>query len=259
MKKPLISLITPTYNDLKNLKKLIKNLNKQTFKNFEHIIADGGSTDGTVDYLKANRIVDKIITSKDLNMYRGLNKAIDICDGKIIGYINADDQFNNKDYFKIIATTFENKKVECIYSCFEVIDLKANKKKIFVPLKIKKRHLATLGMPFCQHCFFWSSKFKKFRFNLKYSVCADYDFIGNIILRSKKIAYYKSNTSSFFKRHNSFGERNHAKGINETNKIKGIFKKKTSFNFFYLISDRFFNFINNFKKLDNNVYIFEIE
>lgn len=47
-----------------------------------------------------------------------------------------------------------------------------------------------------------------------------------MILRSKKIVYYKSNASSFFKRHTSFGDRNHARGINETNKIKGIFKKK---------------------------------
>lgn len=80
-------------------------------------------------------------------MYRGLNKAIDICDGKIIGYINADDKFNNKEYFKIIVTTFENKKVECIYSGFEVIDLKANKKKFLLLLKLKKvilRHLECL-------------------------------------------------------------------------------------------------------------------
>ena len=86
-KRPYISIITPTLNDKKNLKKLVSNLKKQSLKNFEYIIADGGSTDGTVEYLKKIKIVNKILVSKDLNMYRGINNALKHCSGKIIGYV----------------------------------------------------------------------------------------------------------------------------------------------------------------------------
>ena len=55
-RKPFISIITPTLNDKKNLKNLIINLKRQSFKNFEHIVADGGSTDGTIDYLKSTKL-----------------------------------------------------------------------------------------------------------------------------------------------------------------------------------------------------------
>jgi glycosyltransferase involved in cell wall biosynthesis len=258
MNTPLISLITPTLNDLNNLKKLIKNIKKQKFRNFEHIVADGGSTDGTVEFLRNNNQVDKFFSSKDLNMYRGINKALELCEGRIIGYINADDQYNNIEYFRKIKECFQKNKVDCMYSGFELINSKNNQKKIFVPLKLKKRHLATLGMPFCQHSFFWSAKFKKQKFNLKYKVCSDFEFIGNIILKSKKIAYLQLNTSTFFKRKNSFGEKNNKKGIAETIEIKKYFYNKLKFNKFFFTFDRILNFINNFKKFDKKIHIIKL-
>lgn len=258
MNKPFISIITPTLNDLSNLKKLIKNLKKQKFKNFEHIVADGGSTDGTIEFLKNNNDIDKFFSSKDLNMYRGINKALELIKGKVIGYINADDRFNNTEYLKEIAKCFHKNKVDCMYSGFELINVENNKKKIYVPLKFKKRYLATLGMPFCQHTFFWSTKFIKQKFNLKYKICSDFDFIGNIILKSKKIAYLELNTSTFFKRKKSFGEKNNKRGIAETIEIKKKFYKNLKFNKFFFILDRISNFINNFKKFDKKTHIIKL-
>jgi len=255
MRKPLISLITPTLNDINSLKKLLKNIKKQTFKNFEHIIADGGSTDGTVEYLKANKSVNKIISSRDFNMYKGINKALDLCEGRIIGYINADDQYNDHEYFKKIAYYFSKEKFDCIYSGYRVIDKENKREKIYVPLKFKRRYLITLGMPFCQHSFFWNSKFKKKRFSLNYKICSDFEFIGNIMLNSKKIVYLKSITSSFFKRKNSFGSKNHKKGLLETKKIKKLFLKKIKFNKCLFIMDRICNYISNFQTTKNNIHI----
>jgi putative colanic acid biosynthesis glycosyltransferase len=255
MRKPLISLITPTLNDIQNLKKLLKNLKKQTFKNFEHIIADGGSTDGTVEYLKANKSVNKIITSKDLNMYKGINKALDSCEGQVIGYINSDDQYNDYEYFKKIAYYFSKEKFDCLYSGYKVIDKENKIEKVYIPLKFKSRYLITLGMTFCQHSFFWNSKFKKKKFNLNYKICSDFQFIGNIMLNSKKIIYIQSITSSFFKYKNSFGSKNHKKGLSETKKIKKSFFKKIKHNRYLFILDRILNYLSNFQVIKNNVYI----
>jgi hypothetical protein len=113
-------------------------------------------------------------------------------------------------------------------------------------------------MPFCQHSFFWSAKFKKQKFNLKYKVCSDFEFIGNIILKSKKIAYLQLNTSTFFKRKNSFGEKNNKKGIAETIEIKKYFYNKLKFNKFFFTFDRILNFINNFKKFDKKIHIIKL-
>ena len=49
---PKVSVVTTTYNDIENLKRILAEVKKQTYPNIEHIIVDGGSTDGTVELLK---------------------------------------------------------------------------------------------------------------------------------------------------------------------------------------------------------------
>lgn len=254
-RKPFISIITPTLNDKKNLRKLIKNLKRQSFKNFEHIIADGGSTDGTIDFLKSVNSVDRILVSKDLNMYKGINNALRYCQGKIIGYINSDDSFKDIEYFKKIHTAFIEQNVDCIYSGYQVKNLDEGSFKNYIPLKFKNRYLITLGMPFCQHTFFWHNKFKKQRFDLKYKVCSDFDFIGKILLKSKKIGYINKNSAIFNKHNKSYGEKNKNLGLNETKKIKKFFKKKIKFNFMFYLFDRILNYLNNFNSYDNKLYL----
>ena len=173
-KKPFISIITPTLNDKRNLKKLISNLNKQSFKNFEHIVADGGSTDGTVEYLRGINTVHKTLVSKDLNMYKGINNALNFCRGKVIGYINSDDLFNDKKYFEKIYSAFSKDNIDSIYSGYKVKNLDTGSSKNYIPLKFNDRYLVTLGMPFCQHTFFWHRKFKK--------QCHPFPYLFSIIL-----------------------------------------------------------------------------
>lgn len=254
-KNPFISIITPTLNDIRSLKKLINNLNKQSVKNFEHIVADGGSQDGTINYLKKESKVDKFLTSKDMSMYKGINNALKICRGEVIGYINTDDLYKNYKYFELIEKAFRKKNIDCIYAGYTVKDLDKIISKTYLPLQFKDRQLVTLGMPFCQHTFFWNKKFKNIKFNLKYRICSDFDFIGNILLKSKKIGYLNSNVAIFNKHKTSFGEKNKKKGIEETREIIEKFKKKIKFNFIFFLLDRIFNFLNNFKIYNDKLYI----
>ena len=253
--KPFISIITPTLNDKRKLKKLIANLEKQTFRDFEHIIADGGSTDGTVEYLKSIKKVDKILVSRDLSMYRGINNALRFCKGKMIGYINSDDLFADREYLKKIQKASIKEKIDCIYSGYQVKNIDNGSSKNYIPLKFKSRYLVTLGMPFCQHTFFWNNKFQKQRFNLKYKVCADFEFIGKILLKSRKIGFLNINSAIFHKYKKSFGEKNKYTGLSETIKIKNFFKQKINFNFVFYLFDRISNFLSNFKFYNKKLYI----
>ena len=129
--KPLISIITPTLNNKKKLLELITNIRKQSYTNYEHIIADGGSNDGTIEYLKTKKLVSKIITFKDLNMYRGINNALTQCRGSLVGYINSDDLFVDFNYFKKIASNFKKYKFDCIYGGYEFFDIEKKNLKVF--------------------------------------------------------------------------------------------------------------------------------
>ena len=110
--EPLISVITVVLNNQKYLTKSINSVLKQSYKNFELIIIDGGSTDGTLEILrKNNNKIDFWISEKDKGLYDAMNKGIRLSRGSIISILNSDD-FYYKNALKIAAKYFNKHQKE---------------------------------------------------------------------------------------------------------------------------------------------------
>ena len=109
-----ISIITICYNSEKTISKTLKSLKSQTFKDFEHIVIDGGSIDRTINIIKKENISDKIISEKDKGIYDAFNKGILNSTGEIIGFLNSDDVFNDVDTLEKIVKSFGNKN-DCVF------------------------------------------------------------------------------------------------------------------------------------------------
>src|SRR3989338_6588754 len=92
-KEPLVSVLTPSYNNANFIKKCIESVLAQDYPHVEMIVQDGGSTDGTVEILKrySGRIDWR--SEKDHGQSDGLNRALQRCRGDIIGVLNADDEY----------------------------------------------------------------------------------------------------------------------------------------------------------------------
>ncbi len=91
---PTISIITPSLNGASTIGRTIDSVAVQTLQPMEHILIDGGSTDGTVDIIK--RYEDKIthwVSEPDFGLYHAMNKGILASKGDIIGIVNADDYY----------------------------------------------------------------------------------------------------------------------------------------------------------------------
>lgn len=84
-----LSIITLTYNKLEYTKKFIESLYKYT-KDFELIIVDNGSTDGTVEYLKTIPDIKLIENKENQGFSKGNNQGIEIAEGEFIGFLNND-------------------------------------------------------------------------------------------------------------------------------------------------------------------------
>ena len=92
MKKNKISIITVTKNSEKYLKKNIESVLTQSYKNYEHIIVDGNSSDKTIKIIKSYKNKIKYIRNiNDKGLYHAMNVGIKKSKGDIIGILNSDD------------------------------------------------------------------------------------------------------------------------------------------------------------------------
>jgi glycosyltransferase involved in cell wall biosynthesis len=105
MNKPLVSIITPVKNGEKHLRQSIESVISQSYRNIEHVIIDGQSTDSTLDIIKEYE--DKIAywkSERDRGISDAFNKGIQECNGEIIGIINADDWYEKGAVENAVST-----------------------------------------------------------------------------------------------------------------------------------------------------------
>lgn len=122
MHEPLISIVTPVYNQVEFIERTINSVLSQSYTNIEYIIVDGNSNDGTKDII--NKYKDKIshyISEDDSGMYDALNKGLQLCTGDIMCYLNADDIYY-PGTLDSVADIFTNLKIDWLTGIASSID-----------------------------------------------------------------------------------------------------------------------------------------
>ena len=104
---PVISIVTPTFNSAATLRETIESVLAQDYKNWEHIVMDGGSTDGTVDILRSYPHL-QWVSEKDKGHYHAMNKGIERATGDVIAILNGDDCYREGALSKV-AEAFREK------------------------------------------------------------------------------------------------------------------------------------------------------
>ncbi|MDQ3019869.1 MAG: glycosyltransferase [Bacteroidota bacterium] len=110
---PKISVLSPSFNSGGSIEKAILSVLNQGYANFEHIIYDGGSSDGTVGILKKYPHL-KWVSEPDKGQSDAMNKAFDMSTGDIIAYLNVDDYFQRGAFHKISKAFQENPSAEMV-------------------------------------------------------------------------------------------------------------------------------------------------
>ena len=190
-KKVFFSIITVTKDSHLTLNKCINSVRKQTFKNYEHIIIDGGSDNKTINIIKKNsKKISYAISEKDKNLWEAINKGIKASNGKVICILNSDDIFF-KNALKIAYSYFKSKKIGYLFGSVMKNKVYGN----FYPEQI--RYKFNIFPSHSISFFVKKSLHKKIGlYDDNFNFCADYDFILKLV--NQKISYACSKPNEVF-------------------------------------------------------------
>lgn len=93
MLTPKISIITIVYNNVRDVEYTLRSVMKQTYPNFEYIVIDGLSTDGTLEVLlKYNEEITTLVSEPDKGIYDAMNKGLALATGEYVLFLNSGDE-----------------------------------------------------------------------------------------------------------------------------------------------------------------------
>lgn len=115
MDAPLVSILTPSYQQGRFLRDCIDSVLNQTYPRLEHIVCDGGSTDESLDVLRSTPTV-RWVSEPDDGQANAVNKALDRSTGEIIGWLNSDDAYFDPSAVEAAVAVFlEQPHVDVVY------------------------------------------------------------------------------------------------------------------------------------------------
>lgn len=198
------TIITVTLNAENDLRETINSLKNQEFKDFEYIIIDGKSEDGTYQIIKLNnQIIDKYLIEKDNGIYDAMNKGLNLASGKYIGFLNAGDKYTPEG-LKIINNYLRSNNVDFIFGTVmkKILKYGYSKKRIMWNFDFYTSHSSGFFIK-------KSSQNLLGNYNIKYKISADFDLFYRMIIKKKMcgIATKKNELIGIFKSGSSYSSR----------------------------------------------------
>lgn len=171
----MISIITITYNAERFILPTLESVARQTFRNYEHIIVDGASSDNTVATARQYDGV-RILSEKDRGLYDAMNKGIDLSRGRYLLFLNAGDAFHSD---KVLARYAEHarKGDDIIYADTVIVDEARHiiaKRHLSAPVSLTFESFSK-GMLICHQAFMVRKELAP-KYDEQYKFSADYDW-----------------------------------------------------------------------------------
>jgi glycosyltransferase involved in cell wall biosynthesis len=189
-----ISIVTAVLNSKDFIEDCIQSIHRQTVKSIEHIVIDGGSTDGTLETIKKYQAgIAEFVSERDDGIYAAMNKGIRLATGDVIGILNADDFYPDSGVLEKVAQIFEKEDAASCYGDLEYVDAMNSGKVIRYwrsgPYNVNKFYSG--WMPPHPTFFVRRSVYQKYGlFNLNLGSAADYELMLRFLVKHRIRAAY---------------------------------------------------------------------
>jgi glycosyltransferase len=141
-----ISIVTPVFNSVRWIDLCLRSVRHALQgRDYEHIVCDGGSADGTLDYLKKQHGI-RLIHGPDRGMYDALNKGMTAARGRILGHLNADEQYDRAGLAHALAK-LEQTGADAVFGPTIMLDGQMNFLYLFNQITIPRSIDADWHMP----------------------------------------------------------------------------------------------------------------
>ena len=233
-----VSILTVCYNSEKTILDTLNSVLNQTYKNIEHIIIDGESTDKTKYFLQKYSFKNrKIFYIKKSGVYNALNYGIKKATGDVLHILHADDIYQSSDTLSNIIKIIKKRKEDFFTSDVAFFDKnKYSTISRFYSAKnfnISKMYLGL--MPPHTGCFIKKNVYKNFLYDESYKIAGDFDLIARILIKNK-INFFYINTTSVRMRTGGLSTKNFFSHLISTLEISKSFKNNNlSSNFLYAL------------------------
>jgi len=196
-----VTIVTVCFNEANSIGRCVESVLGQDYSRIEYIVIDGGSTDGTREYLsQVSSSLSVFISEKDNGIYDAMNKALRLCTGDVIYFLNANDYFYServvssviKEFMGAGSLDIVHGKVEYVYPDSRRVVYDDEYYNFNCIVDFYKKNLQ-------QQCFFCRVDLyrKNGNFDEQYKVCADYDWMIRVLNTNPVVKYLPQIFCSF--------------------------------------------------------------
>lgn len=185
------SIIVVSLNAAETIESTIKSILDQSYSDFEVIVKDGGSTDGTLDKLPPDERI-KIYQEKDTSLYDAMNQATGYAAGAYCIYMNCGDLFASKDVLQKAADYLKKNSCDVLYGNYIRGNIVCKQAKTMTPFYLYRT-------PLCHQTIFFRTKLLqgKYKYDTKYRILADYNTELKLLKNGKRFSYIDVNVCRY--------------------------------------------------------------
>lgn len=189
-----VTVITISMNDAPFIENCLKSIDIQDYPEIEHIVIDGGSTDGTLEILKKYPPRNGfVISEKDDGIYDAINKGIRNSTGEIIAILNSDNFYARSDVISLMVDTLEKSHTKIAYADAHLVDPKniENVKRVWKSGEFSKRAFFRGWMPPHQTVFLYRDLHNAYGvYDTTLQIAADYEFLLRLLIKNSVSCAY---------------------------------------------------------------------